>query len=147
MGQAAYVQKPVPFAFNASFIPTYFKTGMFLVEIEKVKLNKRLEPVITFKVLDSPDGKMKNARRTDNFFINSESVKGSALWKEKLTEILNSLGLREISDLAALVGQHLVMSINEAGRETLPSFRKSVDFDQTWQPKKVRDALASKSAF
>ena len=135
-------QPEVPFDFEASYIPSYFKTGMFLVEVEKVSLNKRAEPVLTFKVLDSPDGKMINARRTENFFTSSESVKGQALWREKFTDLLNSVNMRKIQDLTTLVGQKMVLAITQPGRETLPNFRKQADFDRTWQPKHVRDAQA-----
>ncbi len=132
-------QEKVPFDFSASFIPPYFNTGMFLMEIEKVKLNVRGEPVVTFKTLDSPDGRMVNARRTTNFFIQSDAIKSKTLWTEKFTEVLNALGLKSISDLSVLVGQHLVMAISQAGRDSLPNFRKATDFDKTWQPLSIRE--------
>lgn len=147
MTQPAYKQEPVPFAFSAAFIPSYFKTGMYLVEVEKAKLNVRSEPVLTFKVTDSPDGKMVNARRTENFFLNSESEKGAKLWEEKLTEVLTSLGLRTIADLAELVGQKLVMSFSKPGREELPNFRKATDFDKSWQPLSTRSQHTTKQPF
>lgn len=140
MGQPQPVVQPVPFDFEAAYIPPYFKTGMYLVEVEKVKLNINSEPVLTFKVLDSHNNSMVNARKTINFFVSSDSNAAKNLWIEKLTEVLQALELKSITDLSVLVGQHLVMSMSHAGRETLPSFRKSTDFDKTWQPLSVRIA-------
>jgi hypothetical protein len=139
MQQSQQAESPTypPFAFTNDYIPSYFKAGMYLVEILTAKLNTRNEPVMTFKVVEGFGGAMKNARRTENFFINSDSIAGKKMWREKLTELNTSVGVREIADEAALKefeGHQLVMSFSKPGRDTLPNFRKATDFDPTWQP-------------
>ena len=136
---------PTLFEFKTKFQSPFFNKGMYLVEIEKVALNSRKEPVITFKVLDGFEGKMKNARRTQNFFINDEDAKGRDIWEDKFTDVMRALALDQMTDLSILVKGKLTMGFSEPGRKTTPFFTSEARFDTAWQPK-AKPVVENKAA-
>ena len=123
-----------PFAHKDQYEELFFAKGMYLVEVDRVKLNRRNDPFITFKVIDSESGKMVNAFKGVNFNMSSTSIKAAKLWNDKFSQLKKAVGIKDMTYLEELSAKRLVIYMSKPGTDELPNFRPEADFPKQYTP-------------
>lgn len=127
---------------------SFYEVGHYIKEITMAKLNTSGELCITLKVTDSHDNRRINSYYTINFFTSDKRSDASiSLWKKKQSDLLNALGIKEITSeqhlQESLVGESLTVEYwkrdakrgDSTGPDPLPNFMPLEVYTPEWTPK------------
>ena len=117
--------------FKKPFEATYFDKGQYLCEITKVSLNgpDGDEPCVSFKVVDSHDGRRIRAFTSVYFHTGEHRTAKQRQFKRSLFyQLLSAIDLDENSDLEDMIGKTATLYYREAGRDVTPYFSSPDNF-------------------